>query len=247
MMQAFRGAVGRFRGRLILAQLLGNFLLMLLASGWLQIPDSHTWQFAFSILSGVLLVIAFLWLYTGTFRHLRPCATRPPHWLSWILLAAFVALWWLLLQPIDALRAHEGLYAGYWNSQSPPWLRHHLGYSSLVAWQERLYDCAQWLLGGLLLPLAMETCACGLKAGWLGRAARAYRHWVYWFCVLVAGLGASAVTWALADWTPSAGLAGQTFSIIARLGTAYILDIMLWCFILGLVAHYLDVPAPADL
>jgi hypothetical protein len=47
-------------------------------------------------------------------------------------------------------------------------------------------------------------------------------------------LGASAVTWALAGWTPSAGLAGQTFSIIARLGSAYILDIMLWCFILGL-------------
>ena len=143
MMQAFRGAVGRFRGRLILAQLLGNFLLMLLAACWLQIPDSHTWQFVFSMLSGVVLVIAFLWLYTGTFRHLRPCAARPPHWLSWILLAAFVALWWLLLQPIDALRAHEGLYAGYWNSQSPPWLRAHLGYSSLVAWQERFYDSAQ--------------------------------------------------------------------------------------------------------
>jgi hypothetical protein len=138
------------------------------------------------------------------------------------------------------------LYAGYWNSQSPPWLRAHLGYSSLVAWQERLYDCAQWLMGGLLLPLAMETCACGLKAGWFVRAARAYRHWLYWLCVLVAGLGASAVTWALAGWTPSAGLAGQTLSIIARLGTAYILDIMLWCFILGLAAHYLDVPSPAD-
>ena len=247
MMQAFRGAVARFSGRLILSQLLGNFLLMLLAAGWLQIPDSHTWQFLFSMLSGVLLVIAFLWLYTATFRALLPCVARPPLWLSWILLAVFVALWWLLLQPIAVLRAHEALYAGYWNSQSPPWLRHHLGYSSLVAWQERLYDCAQWLVGGLLLPLAMETCACGLKAGWLGRAGRAYRYWLYWFCVLVAGLGASAVTWALAGWTPSAGLAGQTFSIIARLGTAYILDIMLWCFILGLVAHYLDVPSPADL
>jgi hypothetical protein len=247
MMQAFRGAVARFTGRLILAQLLANFLLMLLAAGWLQIPDSHTWQFAFSMLSGVLLVIGFLWLYTSTFRHLLPSAARPPLWLSWILLAVFVALWWLLLQSIAAGRAHEGLYAGYWNSQSPPWLRAHLGYSSLVAWQERLYDCAQWLTGGLLLPLAMETCACGVKAGWFGRAARAYRHWLYWLCVLVAGLGASAVTWALAGWTPSAGLVGQTFSIIVRLGTAYILDVMLWCFILGLAAHYLDVPSPADL
>ncbi len=241
MMQAFRGAVARFTGPLIVAQLLANFLLLLLAAGWLQIPDSHTWQFLFSMLSGVLLVIGFLWLYTSTFRHLLPCVARPPHWLSWILLAAFVTLWWLLLQPIDTLRAHEALYAGYWNSQSPPWLRAHLGYSALVAWQERIYDCLQWLVGGLLLPLAMATCACGLKGGWLGRAARVYRHVLYWFCVLVAGLGASGVTWALAGWTPSAGLVGQTLSIVARLGTAYVLDIMLWCFILGLVAHYLDV------
>src|SRR5271156_2307241 len=99
MMQAFRGAVARFTGRLILAQLLGNFLLMLLAAGWLQIPDSHTWQFVFSMLSVVLLVAGFLWLYTATFRYLRPCAVRPSRWLSWLLLAVFVAFWWLLLQP----------------------------------------------------------------------------------------------------------------------------------------------------
>jgi hypothetical protein len=37
----------------------------------------------------------------------------------------------------------------------------------LVAWQERLYDCAQWLAAGLLLPLAMETCACGKQVGWV--------------------------------------------------------------------------------
>jgi hypothetical protein len=247
MIQAFQGAVARFTVRLILAQLVGNFLLMLLAAAWLQIPDSHTWQFVFSMLSGVLLVIALLWLYTATFRHLLPCAARPPYWLSWILLAVFIALWWLLLQPIAVGRAHESLYAGYWNSQSSPWLRAHLGYSSLVACQERLYDCAQWLGAGLLLPVAMETSACGLRAGWFGRTARAYRRWLYWLCVLVSGLGGSAVTWALAGWTPSAGLAGQTLSIIARLGTAYVLDIMLWCFILGLVAHYLDVLAPTDL
>ena len=71
---------------------MGNFLLMLLAAGWLQIPDSHTWQFAFSMLSGVLLVVAFLWLYTATFRHLRPCAARPPWWLSCLLLAGFIVV-----------------------------------------------------------------------------------------------------------------------------------------------------------
>jgi hypothetical protein len=244
MMQAIRGAFSRLKGRLFLGQWVGNFLLMLLAAGWLQIPDSHTWQFVFSMLSGVLLAVAFLWLYTATFRHLRACG-RPPWWQSCLLLVVFVALWWLLLQPIAAGRAHEALFAGYWNSQSPPWLRYHLGYSNLVAWQERIYDCIQSLWAGLLLPLMVETCACGLEAGWFRRAARVYRHWLYWLCVLVFGLGGAALTWALADWTPAAGLAGQTLSIVARLGIAYTVDILLWCFLLGLVAYYLDDPIPA--
>ena len=203
---------------------MGNFLLMLLAAAWLQIPDSHTWQFVFSMLSGVLLVVGFLWLYTATFRHLRPCAARPPWWQSCLLLVVFVVLWWLLLQPIATGRAHEGVFAGYWNAQSPPWLRYHLGYSSLVAWQERIYDCAQWIWAGLLLPLAVQTGACRLQAGWLRRVAGVYRHWLYWVCVLVSGVGAAALTWALAEWTPAADLMGQTLSIVARLGTAYTVD-----------------------
>jgi hypothetical protein len=244
MMQTLRGAFSRLTGRLLLGQWVGNFLLMLLAAGWLQIPDSHTWQFVFSMLSGVLLVLAFLWLYTATFRRLRACA-RPPWWQSCLVLAVFVALWWLLMQPISAGRAHEALFAGYWNSQSPAWLRYRFGYSSLVAWQERIYDCVQWLWAGLLLPLVVETCACGLHPGWPRRAARVYRHWLYWLCVLVFGLGGSALTWALADWTPAAGLAGQTLSVVARLGIAYTADILLWCFILALAAYYLDQASPA--
>jgi len=242
MIQAFRGAFARMKGRIFFGQWVGNFLLMLFAAGWLQVPDSHSWQFVFSMVSGVVLVAAFLWLYTSTFRYLRPLTTRPASWLGWLVLAAFVGLWWLLLQSIAVGRAHEALFAGYWNSQSPPWLRSHFGYSALVAWQENLYDCLQWLCAGLLLPLAVETCAAGLSAEWFGRAARVYRQWLYWLCVLVCGLGGAAVTWALAGWAPSAGLVGQTLSIVVRLGAAYTIDIFLWCFVLGLVAYYLDRP-----
>jgi hypothetical protein len=238
MMQALREALSKIKGRLFWAQWIGNFLLMLLAAGWLQIPDSHSWQFLFSVLSGVLLVAAFVWLYTATFRYLLPCAPRPQWWLSCVFLAISVALWWLLLQPIDAARAHEGLFAGYWNSQSPHWLRPHLGYSSLVAWQERIYDCSQWVLAGLLVPPAMETAACGNRPGWMLRAARPYRHWLYWLCVLICGWAATTITWILAGWAPDAGLLGQTFSVIARLGVAYTADILLWCFLLSLIAHY---------
>jgi hypothetical protein len=243
MMRAFRGAVSRLTRRLFFGQWAGNFVLLLLAAGWLQIPDSHTWQFAFSMLSGLLLVLGFLCLYTATFRHLRPCTTRPGWWLSWLLLAIFIALYWLLLRPIAAGRMHEGLFAGYWNSQSPPWLRAHFGYSQLVAWQEHIYDCGEWVAAGLLLPLAVETSACGFAQGWLGRCARVYDHWFYWVCVLACGFGASALTWALAGWTPAAGLVGQTTSMIARLGVAYTLDMLAWCFVLALISFYLNRPA----
>ncbi len=52
------------------------------------------------------------WLYTATFRHLVACARRLPWWVSCLLLAAFVALWWLLLQPIAAGRAPRGPLCG---------------------------------------------------------------------------------------------------------------------------------------
>jgi hypothetical protein len=235
MSQAWRGALAKINLRLFLGQWLGNAVLMLLAAAWLQVPDSHSWQFAFSLLSGVVLVVVFLSLYAFTFRHLVTCATRPPFWRSCLFVLAAVALWWVAQPLIEMSRSHEGLFAGYWNSQSPKWLRYHLGYSALVAWQERIYDGIEWIWAGLLLPLAMQFAACG-------RATRAYRRWFYWVCVLVCGLGASWQTWALAEWAPDAGLAGQTFSIVARLGTAYTIDIVLWCFLLALVAYYVEKP-----
>ena len=239
MKQAFLGAFSWLTPRFYLGQWAGNLLLMFLAAAWLQIPDSHSWEFLFSIVSAVLLVVGFLWLYIATFRHLRACRPRAPWWQAAISLAVFVLLWWLMLQLIAAGRAHESLYAGYANSQSTTWIRYHLGYSALVAWQERIYDCAQCLWGGLLLPAAVVICACGLSRSGLSRIVRVYAHWFYWLVVLFAGLVGEWVTWALADWTPAFGLAGQTVSVVLRLGLAYSADILHWCFVLCLIAYYL--------
>jgi hypothetical protein len=235
MIDAWRGAVARINLRLFLGQWLGNAVLMLLAAAWLQVPDSHSWQFVFSILAGVVLVAGFLSLYAFTFRRLVTSTALPPFWKSCLFVLAAVALWWAAQPLIEMGRSHEGLFAGYWNSQSPKWLRYRVGYSSLVAWQERIYDCIGWLWAGLLLPLAMQFAACG-------RATRAWRRWFYWVSVLVCGFGASWQTWTLAEWTPDAGLAGQTFSVVARLGTAYSIDMLLWCFLLALTAFYVEGP-----
>jgi len=88
--------------------------------------------------------------------------------------------------------------------------------------------------------MAIVLCASGIHKGCLRHGAAPYKHWFYWLAVLVCGLGGSAITWALADWTPDAGLVGQTFSVVARLGIAYTVDILLWCFVLALAAYYLE-------
>jgi hypothetical protein len=240
MKQALRGAYSHLTSRLLLSQWVGNLLLLLLAGAWLQIPDSHTWQFAFSVLSGALLVVIFLVLYTATFRHLRPCAAPPAWWYSWLVLAGFLVVWWLGLECIAWVRAHESLYAGYLNSQSSAALRRHLGYAAIVAWQERILDAVQWLWAGLLLPMAVVHCASGFHNGSLRHGAQPYRHWLYWFAVFLCGFAGSAVTWQLAYWVPATGLFGQSLSVAIRLGIAYTIDILLWCFVLALAAHYLD-------
>jgi hypothetical protein len=240
MKQAFLSAFSRLWPRLYAGQWVGNFLLMFLAAAWLQIPDSHTWQFGLAILSGALLVAGFFALYITTFRYLLPCPDRSAWWRSCLWLAFFMALWWLLVAWIGVGRAHESLYAGYWNAQSPRWLRYHLGYSALVAWQEHIYDCIQWVWAGLLLPLAMDICACGLRKGWLRRGSHVYRRWFYWLAVVLAAFAGEWITWTLADWTPEFGLIGQTTSLVARLGLAYSVDMLLWCFVLALAACYLE-------
>ena len=184
MMQALRGARAKMSGRLLLSQWVGNFVLMLLAAAWLQIPDSHSWQFAFSMLSGVLLVAGFLLLYTATFHHLRPCAEPAPRWLSWLLLAGFIALWWLVLQGIAAGRAHEALYAGYWNSQSPPWLRH---LSVIPAWSHgksvSMTACNAWSPGSCCpwsscsAPAGSTRGACGMERRLISTGSTGWLCW----------------------------------------------------------------------
>ena len=90
----------------------------------------------------------------------------------------------------------------------------------------------------------METTACGLDS--IKRATRVYRHWLYWLSILVCGLGAPALTWAIAEWTPEAGLVEQTISVILRLGLAYTIDILLWCFLLALIAQYLGASSASE-
>jgi hypothetical protein len=224
--------------KVVVLQWVGNLALMLLAALWLQIPDSHVWQFVLSILSGLVIVLAVLWLYTRTVSNLR----RPvmPALRRMLLLVLFVALWFLVLHSIGMLREKEPLLAGFWNSKLPPNLRYFFNYARLIAWQEYLYNLVQWIVAGFLLPLALESSTRGLSSTSLKRSVGVYRHWLYWLVVIIAGFAGTALAKGLAGWTPGKGIAVETVSLLARLGVVYTADILLWCFVLALTSIYLE-------
>lgn len=224
--------------KIIVLQWVGNLALMLFAALWLQIPDSHVWQFVLSIGSGLLFLLAVLWLYARTFSVLQ--RTTSFRFQRILLLVLFAALWLLALHSIGVLREKEGLFAGFWNSKLPANLRYFFDYRRLVAWQDRFYDAAEWVLAGFLLPIAIELCATGVRLINLKPIAKVYRHWVYWVVVIVAGFAGTALARAIAGWTPGKGVASETVSLVVRLGAIYTVDILLWCFVLALTSVYLE-------
>ena len=223
--------------RVVGLQWIGNAVVLLLAILWLQIPDSHTWQFLFSMVSAVGIACLFVWLTTVTFRRLRLSVPAVPMWLSAVFLVAVLLVWMGLSHPIAVGRDHEELFAGYWNSKLSPGLRYHFTYMRLVELQDHFYDLVELVIAALLLPLAIELMTSGVKS--LRRVVYVYRRWRYWVVAAVAGSGAIWITRLLLNWTPGHSVRGEVLSLVARVGVAYSVDVVLWCLVVAVAARYL--------
>jgi hypothetical protein len=232
--------------RVVLLQWFGNLGVALLAFMWLQIPDSHAWQFVFSIISGAVIVFAILWLYAHTFRILLRPEAVAPLWQRLFVLLVVIVLGYFLLQGIDILRSHETLWAGYWNSKVSPNMRTFFTFQRLVKWQQILYDLIQWLVAALLLPIAVVGAGKGLGRGGFRHVRNIYCHFSYWLVTVLAAFAGSYLTSALVSWTPGHGFAGEMISVLARFGVAYTLDILLWCWVLAFTTACVLRQKPAE-
>jgi hypothetical protein len=202
---------------------------------WLQIPDSHVWEFAFSILSAGLLLVLFFALCTWLFRQVLKPAEKGRWWLQWALLAVVIVVWWLLQIPIDKLVEHGALYAGYWTSRLPHGTRSLRTYEHLLLFQDSLYFSLRLIMTGLLLPVAVAAGA-GLLPLSVKRIFHVWTRWWYWVTALLCGWLAFAISSKLMDWTPGHKLAGEILSLLIRLGFAFTLDVLLACFVLAVIA-----------
>jgi hypothetical protein len=236
-MTTLQAAFRKLSTSVVLLQWCGNLVLILLAFAWLQIPDSHAWQFLFTLLTAAALILAFLGLHARTIRKLLVASPTASRWLRLLVLLAVIILGYFLLQLIGVGRSHETLFAGYWNSKFSAGQRSYFTFQRLVQWQDYFYDLLQWLLAALLLPVAFVGAGSGLRGGWPS-IRRIYGHLTFWVLVVIFGLTGSYITSLLAGWTPGHGTAAEIVSVLLRLGLAYTLDIILWCFVLALMAIY---------
>jgi hypothetical protein len=232
-----KAALNKLKG-IVGLQWAGSLFLLLFAALWLQIPDSHVWEFALSILLGLLIVLAVVWLCARTVRSLR--GDNAPFAYRIVILLIFAAVWMLLLYPIGWGRAKEELYAGFVNSKLSPSLRYFFTYNRLLALQEYFYDLLQSIAAGLLIPLIIEATAFGINRDMFRRAGHAWRSGLYWLVVILSGFAGAALTRALLGWTPGRGLSLEMISLLVRVGFAYTVDIFLWCFVLSLAAVCLE-------
>ena len=164
---------------------------------------------------------------------LKP-AEKERWWLQWILLAAVIVAWWLLQMPIDRLLEHRALYAGYWTSRLPYWLRGPRTYEHLVALQNWMYFSLRLVVTELLLPVAVVAGASRLR-GSAGRISGVWLQWRYWVAALVCGWIAFGLSAKLMDWTPRNGLTGEMLSLLVRLGFVFTLNVMLAYFVLAVI------------
>jgi hypothetical protein len=233
-MSAWREALRMLRVRQVAGVWAGTLVLAALGVLWLQIPDSHVWEFVFSILFACGFLGLFFWFYSWVFKRMLKAADEERWWLQWVLLAAVVVAWWLLQMPIDRLVEHRELYAGYWTSRLPHGLRWLRTYEHLVLLQGWIYFSLRLIVTGLLLPVAVVAGASRLRGG-AGRIFGVWSRWWYWVAALVCGWIAFAVSGKLMDWTPGHGLAGEILSLLVRLGFVFTMDVLLACFVLAVI------------
>jgi hypothetical protein len=239
-------AFSRFRFPVIMLQWADNLVLLFLAALWLQIPDSHAWQFALSMIFGVALIVSFCWIQISTFARIRPASARGSFWMRVAGFALVATLWFLLVRWISSGSEATPQYAYLWNSKLSPGLRITLSPPRMITGLNILLDVVIWAVTGLLLPIAIVLGTDGLRFPSWRDACRPYRRLLYWVAVVAFCIVATQLTSALVTWVPGRGVSGEIISVVLRLALAWTTDVLLWCLLLSFTAAWMD-PAPAPI
>lgn len=233
-------ALRRISARVVMLQLFGNAVLLACAFAWLEVPDSHIWELVLSLLLGAVILSAFFGLHATTIRSLRQPADPQRVRIGAPVLACWMLLLYLPSIPVNYLDARSPMIAGYLNSKLSAPLRTTFTYDRLSNWQSAALDILFWyLIPTLLLPFILETVSRRISRDTVSNALATLRRWQHWLTVIPA-TGASFYLWnKIVDWHPSYTVRGELISSVLRIGLLYLLDLLLFFFVLSIVSELL--------
>jgi len=228
------------RTRSLVFAFLGLPILALLGFFWLEIPDSHIWQLAFSVIAGSLLALAFVWLISGVVRSLRNAGTPCARWLSALLVAFWMLIKWLVVAAVSGISDNASERAGYIVSKQSAPTGAVFTYERLIAWQHDLVLLLLWIIiPALLTPFFIESVSCGIRGGVWRVAARVLCRWKHWLAIIVCDVAVYWLTGKLTGWRPSHSVHGELISLVLRLCFCYVADFLLITLLLAIDSQLL--------
>jgi hypothetical protein len=218
----------------------GLLLAWLVFCGLLNVPDSHAWEVALSVLGWPALALGVLWLQVVVFRRMRKAEPRAallvaiPVLLVWV--AVWAVAWWYLAKVADNFT----MYASYLNSRLPAPGRAVLTYERISGLMEDAYlFVLWWLVPGVLLPVMVETTTNGLGGGSWKRIASVWRGWVWWVALIVVQWVARSGTRRFLVWHAYRSVRTELVSALGRVFAIFAVDVVVWYLLLALLAAYL--------
>ena len=244
--------------------LAGNILLPALAYGWLWIPDSNGFYLMLSLLGGLVLAAAALWLHSGTLVYFRQVHRREQPTLDEALrstlprlpsLAGACVILYLAFVVLLVLV----LFWGFMAEWGVGWLASTLSmtFGKPVSLDFLHYIGTSWLmplLTDILLPLAVLPFLAlaaseglrGLRRPGRRQARQAWRQRHYWGSGAILLLLIRNVPRGVVDWAPEfGGLALETISMAVRFSLAYLLFVALWLTLISILSRATAAPIEA--
>jgi hypothetical protein len=231
--------------------LFGNALVFASWYSWLQIPDAHGWQVAWTAVQAVATIGFVVWLRAGTLAWFRVSEFRNqpaigPAYRRGARHIVPLAIWVGLF----AVIAWVVLSANSYSPQFAVWIRQK---ASAGPAPRSVMHGTDWLLFVLLwvvlpaiwVPVASTISAVGLSGGHIVRSWRVLRQPLYWvlFCVLMAM--AAWVPYKLVTWVPElATMRAQAWSAGLRFAAAYVIVITAFVLLVWMVGERTDREEP---
>lgn len=226
--------------RLGLLHFAGNAALIALIYGWLGIGDAAAWQLFATVVLGLLILIAGLWLHAGSFvwfREQQPSALAPVFRSALSRLPAFAAVgvlallaYWLLFW-LDA-RAYPPA------ASLASWLTFHLRRPAPPVRMYEAFHAILWTVRWLVLPAFLLPLASAASVhSWMGFRGVGWPAWprFYWLKCIGLTLAAFYLPAKLIHWVPAfPGIGMQTASLTVRFLAAYLLFLAGWLALLFL-------------